>query len=122
MTKWTIVGVIGCGLLLSGCATSTCENLCDWFDSCRQDDDEGWDACQDVCEEDYGDEGNYCRDALHALGRCVSGESCSDAWDDCEEERADSIDDCGCLMTETTEDSFISETCLAILDAVPDES
>jgi hypothetical protein len=119
MTKCFLIGLFGCGLLLSGCATSTCEDLCEWFDGCRQEDDEAWGECQEVCEEDYSDGANYCRDALHRLGRCVSGESCDDAWSGCEEERIDALDDCKCLMTETTEESFIPETCLAILAARP---
>lgn len=120
---------------LSGCATPTCERLCQWLGEIDDEEEHERRAdCEATCEDDYGQAGNYCRDRLHDLSQCVAnvlpGEEqtlAEASWLDCDDELTLAIDSCGCNRSECTgrctEDNGIvrtvSPTCGAITSTEP---
>ncbi len=109
------IGAACAALLTQGCASDTCERLCQWFDDVHEERGEApGEACRETCESDYSQANNYCRYDLRALSRCVE-ESIADnqgelfepeepvdevTWGDCGEEIDAANESCGCLIAE----------------------
>jgi hypothetical protein len=84
--KWLmlVVSVVVCGFLFSGCAKSSCEDVCN---ACAIGGD-----CVDFCVNDYEDTGSSdCKKAFRDFAKCVDSEGCDDS---CAAEATEWIDEC----------------------------
>lgn len=107
----TIRGTLSCVIIccasagLQGCAPQTCERLCLWFEDVDQErEQEPWDECQEVCEQDYSQASNDCRSALRDMSKCVDGLSSEAAWTECSSEIEHADEQCACSVDECTDD------------------
>ncbi len=124
-----IAGIVVCvGVGLSGCASRTCDRLCEWLDEASAERAaEPWAGCTDACEQDYAAATNYCRASLGRLSRCVEGQEAEDAWDECRVDFDEATDECVCTI-DSCEDECAdehglrlpSDTCNAIVESEPD--
>lgn len=117
-TRVLRAAALTCCVLVPGCAPTTCEELCLWFDEASEG--RNWEPpadCEATCEHDYSQAGNYCRNSLYDLSRCVEdGEGYGEdveptTAEGCAEEIQNARDDCACGMEPA------SATCGAINSA-----
>ena len=112
---------------LTGCASRTCDRLCEWLDGVSGDrEEEPWEGCVDACEDDYSQASNYCRTSLRRLTRCVEGFSAEHAWATCQEDFEEASDECACTINECVDECaethgerVPTETCTAIVATQP---